>query len=159
MAEVARAPLDALEHGNWLLPGSWLCRSDGIGVWVFEGMPQMLECTYLALRFALHGKLCFLSQPTMAWSADTPGSESKSRSYVLGQVAALERILELPLPDDTRAWLRKRVPAARQRVARLHFQEQHYATAWRWHLTAVLGPGGWRYLPFSLRLLLGCLKR
>ena len=37
---------------NWLLPGSWLCRTEAAGPKFFDGMPRFLECTYLGLRFA-----------------------------------------------------------------------------------------------------------
>jgi glycosyltransferase involved in cell wall biosynthesis len=150
---IERNPLQALRRGNWLLPGSWLCRSDGVGDWVFDGMPRSLECTYLAVRFSLRRRLCFLDQPTVAWYTDTPASSSKSREYILDQTAALERILELPLPIEAKQWFRHNVTKARHKIAILHSQEGNLASAWSAHLYSLRGARGWRHLPFTLRLL------
>lgn len=146
-------PLRALIRINWLLPGSWLCRTASVGVSMFDGMPKYLECTYLALRFALDGRMRFLASPTVIWNTDTPASQSRSRAYVLGQVPALERILALPSPPEVRAAFRTRLSVARHAIADLHLHEGSRDEAWRWHLRSLRGPGGWRFLPFTRHLL------
>ncbi len=159
MKRVEAAPLDALEEGNWLLPGAWMCRSERVGSWLFEGMPKALECTFLAFQFCLACKPVFLDVPTIVWHMDTPGSESKSRTYGIATLAALDRILELPLPPEARRWVRERTTRAMHGHAHRLMHEHELAQAWSWHLQSLRRPGGWRYTPFGLRLLLAALRR
>lgn len=159
IAAVEQDPLNALTRGNWLLPGAWLCRSASVGEWLFDEMPQSLECTYLAIQFALRGRLCFVEQPTIAWYTNTPDSESKSDSYIFGQEAALERILEMQLPNELRQQMRRRITGVRHRIAELYLREDRLARSLRWHLRSLAGRGGWRYASFSLKLLRATLWR
>jgi glycosyltransferase involved in cell wall biosynthesis len=150
-------PLRALSHQNWLLPGSYLCRTDTVGPELFEGMPRYLECTYLAIRLATDYRLQFLDCPTVVWHTNTPRSESKSREYVLGQVAAIRQLLELGLPSDVRAQLRRRVSNASHDIARLHLREKNLGEAWRWHLRSLRQAGGWRHIGLARRLVTAAL--
>ena len=155
---VERDPLRALLCHNWMLPGAWLCRTHTVGPQVFEGMPRFLENTYLALRLATSCRIKFLDCPTVIWHTDTPLSESKSRAYVVGQAAALRRILELDLPLDVQAQFRSRVSDACNAIARLYLQEGNLKKAWGWHLQSLREPGGWRYFPHTLRLVYALLR-
>lgn len=159
MQRVAREPLKMLTEGNWLLPGSWMCRTESVGPGLFQRMPRMLECTYLAMQLALHCRTRFIEQPTVVWNTDTPRSESKSREYLLGQVAALDQLLELPLPPDTRRWLQVSRTSAQHQRADLHLRGKALRQAWLWHIRTLSGPGGWRHAPFMLRLLQASLRR
>ena len=154
---VERDPLRAFLRCNWLLPGSWLCRTDAVGVDLFEGMPRFLECTYLALRLATNCRIRFLDFPTVVWHEDTPLSERKSHGYVLGQVDGLRRILELNLPSDVRAGFRTRMRDACHANAMLSLKQGSLKNAWGWHLQSLSKLGGWRYLPYSRRLLYALL--
>ena len=155
---VEQDPVRALLRHNWLLPGAWLCRTDTVGPGLFEGMPRFRECTYLALRLATSYRIKFLDCPTVVWHADTPLSESKSRGYVIGGVAALRRILELDLPSDVRAQFRTSISNACNAIADLHLKEGNLKKAWDWHLQSLREPGGWRYLPYT-RLLVYALRK
>lgn len=158
-ATVRRDPLRALLRGNWLLPGSWLCRSQSIGAGIFEGSPHSLECTYLAVRLANEYRMAFLDQPTVVWHTDVPASDSKSREWRLNEPGALEKILALDLPDDFRDGLRRSVSRACHSVADGFLKEGDPAEAWRWHLRSLRGRGGWRYLLYSRRVLAGLITR
>lgn len=151
MAFVERDPLRAFLDHNWLLPGSWLCRTDRVGEELFEGMPRFRECTYLALRFATERRIMFVSTPTVVYDTATPRSESKSREYVLGSLAAQRRILELPLPEDVRSELRTGLATSCLAIAHLHRREGRFAAACGWYLRSGLQPGAPQY--FARRLL------
>ena len=146
-------PLRALLVHNWLLPGSWLCRTDAIDDSVFAGIPRYLECTYLAVRFARDASLAFLDEPTVVYNEDTPASESKSPAYVLGQEAALQRILELELPSDVRRNFEYRLAPACWAAATVLAQRGDAPEAWRRWRRALTYPGGWRLLPAAPRLV------
>ena len=152
MAVIEQDPLRAMFDRNWLLPGSWLCRTGTVGPELFLGMPRFHECTYLALQLATLYRVTFLNRPTFVWYADTPFSESKSRGYVLGEVAALRRILELDLPEDVRAFFQSKLSGAYHNGANLYLSEGHWKKAWSWHFQSLRQAGGWRYLSFSGRL-------
>ena len=138
-------PLRALTRGNWLLPGSWLCRTRSCGRWLFDGMPA-LQC---ATRFRLE----FLERPTVVWHGDTPGAASTSPEYVFAGVAAHRRFLELDLPADVRRSILRTLPRVHNGVAKLHLRDRRLREAWASHLRSLRGPGGWRQLPFTRHLI------
>jgi glycosyltransferase involved in cell wall biosynthesis len=113
-------PLRALMDRNWLVPCSGLFRTSAVDVPIFDGIPQYLEWTYLAIRISTSCKITFLNRPTFVYYTDTQLSRSKSRDSVLGGPAAIERLLELELPPDVRARLEMRVGMARHCAADLH---------------------------------------
>ncbi len=146
-------PLRALFDQNWLAPCAGLFRSATIGREFFAAVPPYLEWTYLALRVALERRVLFLNQPTWIYRAETPGSLTKTRDYVLGQPAALRRLLTLPLPMDVRRRLRGRQSAMLHSAAELERRDGNQGAAWRWHLETLAAPGGWRYALYTRRLL------
>ena len=158
IALIEQDPLRGLFHGNWLLPGSWLCRTSTVGPELFGGMPRFRECTYLALQLATIYRIKFLGRPTVVWHANTPFSESKSREYALGEEAALRRILELDLPEDVRAHFQSKLSSAYHVGADLHLREGNRKEAWSWHLQSLRQPGGWRYLSYTRRLFSALLR-
>jgi hypothetical protein len=152
-------PLRALLRANWLLPGSWLCRTSSVGRDVFEGMPRFLECTYLALRLVTRYRVRFLNCPTVVYYRDSPLAESKSEDYLLGQATALRRLLDLDLPSDVRAEFRSRVRQACQANVRLHLKEGRVRDAWCWHLQSLRERGGWRSLHYTALFLYDWLTK
>jgi Glycosyl transferase family 2 len=152
-AAVVRDPLRALARQNWLLPGSWLCRTSRVDADLFDGMPRYLECTYLGLCFAMQYRMHFMAEPTVIWHTDSPLSVSASSEYVLGQVPALQRILELDLPADVRQRYREELAPACNAIARLYRADGALREAWDWHLRSVREPGGWRHIGFTRQLL------
>jgi len=154
-AAVRCDPLRSMVKFNWLLPGSWLCRTSAVDGEVFRDMPPHLECTYLGIRLATTHRTCFLDEPTVVWCADTPGAASKSREYVVGQEGAIRRILELELPPDVRDSYRRKLAISRNVAARLLLREGDERAAWGCHLRSLLDPAGWRHWRFTLRLIVG----
>jgi hypothetical protein len=155
MEDVRADPLRALVRKNWLLPGAWLGRTEALEVGVFEGMPKYLECTYLAIRFVTEFRTLFLEEPTVVWHTDTPASASKSPEYLLSAPSSLHRILELELPPDIHAVFGERLAPALHEVAEWYRSSGQGWAAWKFHLASLASPGGRRYLPYSLKLLVG----
>lgn len=152
-AEVERDPLRALQRGNWLLPGSWLGRSDRVGARLFDGMPPYLECTFLALRFATAHRMRWLPEPTVVYTVNSPLAESGSRAYLLGQADALRALLALELPAHARRWVRACVAHACHAAADAELHAGRTRSAWHWHAATLREPGGWRHLSFARHLL------
>jgi hypothetical protein len=151
--DVAADPLRALFKRNWLLPGSWLCRSTMVGPSLFEGMPRCLECTFLAARFASELRMVWIDEPTVIYNVGSPLAITRSREYVVGQMDALRTILALPLPDDVRRLLHSRVAAAYHDAADHDWRAGALRSAWQWHVASLQEPGGWRHITFTRHLL------
>jgi hypothetical protein len=156
--DVNADPLRTLLRRNWLLPGSWLCRTEHVGASLFEGMPRYLECTWLALRFALDGRMLWLDTPTVVYHVGSPAAESLSSAYVRGQMHALRQLLALPLPDDVRDALRGRIAAAYHDASLSSLRDGALVDAWRHHARSLLERGGWRFLPFTRHLARASLR-
>ncbi len=152
--DVAADPVREMFRGNWLLPGSWLCRTDQVGGWLFEDMPDHRECTWIGLQLATRARLTFLPIPTLIYHEDTPGGAHRTFAYCAAQPAAITQFLTLPLPGDVRERLRRSMAAAYHEIAhRLLIEEGKPGAALRWHLRSLLAPGGLRHLGFTRKLL------
>ena len=157
--DVAADPVRAMLRGNWLLPGSYLCRSDALGVELFRDMPSYLERTYLALRLATTGPILWVPEPTVIYHAHTPNSTWKSRACVLGQADALRGVLRLPLPDDVRQHYRRQITRACHATSEMELEAGRLREAWRWHLRSLREPRGWEwYRSFTASLLRSTLS-
>lgn len=151
-------PLRALLQRNWVLPGSWLARTTSVTRTLFDSMPHHLENTYLGIRFSRLPML-WLQTPTVVHHLGDPHSVSRSREYTDGQAAALRLLLTLDLPRDVHRTLRRRIPEAQHHSAVLARRAGDLRAAWRWHLASLFNPTGWRYLPFTARLMMRSVVR
>ena len=151
-------PVHAMLDGNWCLPGSWLCRSAMVDGSVFEDMPKHLECTYFALHIATEHPIVWIDAPTVIYSVGSPAADSQTRAFVIGQVRALRRIIQLDLPDDVRHAYRMRIASAYHSAAEHERRAGALLAACRWHVGSLLQPAGWRYAPFTRHLLRDALR-
>lgn len=148
--DVTADPVREMFRGNWLLPGSWLCRTNRVEGWLFEAMPDHRECTWIGLQLATRARLTFLPVPTIVYHEDTPGGAHRTLAYCAAQPAALRRFLTLPLPSDVRERLRRSMAAAYHETAhRLLIEEGRRGAALRWHLRSLLAPSGHQHLWFT----------
>ncbi|MFN0179139.1 MAG: glycosyltransferase family 2 protein [Gemmatimonadales bacterium] len=150
-------PLTALLKGNWLLPGSWLGNNERLDATLFDRMPRYLECTYLAIRFSLTGRLRFLDAPTVVWTEY--GGMSLSPEFRLGQPAALEEMLRLPLPPAIRRGLERHLTDEHHSVAEFYRARGDLAEAWAAHLRSLRGRDGRRYLLATRHFIAATVRR
>jgi Glycosyltransferase like family 2 len=155
---IQAAPLRMLLVQHWLPPCAGLFRSGAVTAEFFEDIPEYREWTYLAMRLALTRRLSFADRPTFVHRTDTPGSLSKSRAYCLAGPPAIARMLALALPADVRAALRVRLAEDLHSASALELEDGNYRAAWSWHFRSLTRPSGWRYLPYTRRLLIGSLS-
>ncbi len=154
----ARDPLRSLPEQNWLASCGGTFRSATVGPEHFDGVTRYLEWTMTAFRCASHLNIQFVDIASYR-IRESEESLSKSEGYRRGVVDGLGAIAALALPDDVHdAVLRKRCHA-------LHELSEYYRScgsfrgAWRVHLASVRERGGWRYLPYTARLLIANLMR
>jgi glycosyltransferase involved in cell wall biosynthesis len=153
MTRFAADPLLALAERNWLAPGSTLMRADRVPVSLFEGMPRFLEWTYVAARLASTRRILFDDEPTFVYGEDAPDRVSESDAYLFGQPAALARVLSLDLPAPLREKLERDRSMALHGIADVQLARGERVAAWRAHLASLAGRGGWRFLPFTRKLV------
>jgi len=153
IAACAADPLRTLMDEMWLPSCAGLFRSATVPTAYFRAMPAYLEWTYLAMVLSLERRLAFLPTPTFIFNADTPGSLSKSREYVLRQPDAIKTLLRLPVPPDVRRRLRGKYVAALHGASVTGLSMGLTALAWKRHLQSLMHPRGWRYLPYTRHLL------
>lgn len=151
-AAVVRDPVRAFFRRNWLAPGSWLARTAAVRPGLFDGMPPNLECTFLALRFALQYRMRYDPEPTVVYHPATPGAASQTASHLEGQPAAHRALLALPLPGWARHEVKRRVRQASHTVSLDRLERGDLRGAWEWHRRTLREPGGWRHLPYARRL-------
>ncbi len=95
------------------------------------------------------------SEPTFVRHTDSPFSVWASDGCRLGLPAAIEKVLTLDLPPSLRRVFETRLTAACHEAAVLHLRHGRVGSAITWHLRSLNTVRGWRYLPFTRKLLLG----
>lgn len=146
-------PLVALTRENWLASCGGLFRTESIGVEYFDGRTAHLEWTFLAYKLAITRTLAFVDEPTFIIN-DSAGSLSKSKNYADAEAQVLPRILDLELPIVVRRALKQKLGRCLHNIAARKTADGQWIQAWRYHLTSISYPGGWRYLMYSRKLLI-----
>lgn len=150
---VGANPLRALRDGNWLLPGSWLARSDRVGSALFNGMPVYRECTFLALRFCTDYRMTWSDIPTIVYNECSPESVSHSPEYLEGELTAVRALLELNLPGPARRLMKWHHSGALHTAAERAWRRGDLPTAWQCHRQSLLAWRGIRFLGFTRHLI------
>lgn len=157
LGQVEADPQLALFQENWLASCGALYRTASVPVEFFEQPQPYLEWTWLAFRLTCATcRIRVLDVPTFVIN-DTPGSASKSATYIESHVTLYRRMLALGQRPDVRQLLQARLAAAYHAIADQHLHSRHLATAWTNHLRSLACRGGWRYASFSRRLVLATL--
>ena len=119
----------------------------------FNILLKYFEWTYLFFLFLSKGhRIHYLDALTYRIHKDTHASSSKSVAYEKGAAEVLQLVLALPLDNALRLALRRRYMHALNTRAVLALNQGQRAEAWMSHLQC-LWFGGWRYGPFTRRLL------
>lgn len=158
LQKFAHDPLRSLLEQNWLASCGGTFRSATVGPEHFDGVTRYLEWTTTAFRCASKLTVRFIDIAAYR-IRESEQSLSKSESYRRGVVDGLGAIAALALPPDVHdAVLRKRCHA-------LHDLSEYYRSndtlraAWRMHFVSVNARGGWRYLPYTARLVISAVER
>ena len=155
---VSRDPLGTLFQRNWLLPGSWLARSERVGPDLFDAMPRFLECTFLAIQFSTRYRSTFLPTPTVWWNAAAVDADHLSQEALLGMPEAIEKLLRNPLPRRARRGLRQHLASAHHSCTDHFLRNGDLRSAWRYHWRTMTSIHGLRHWPMSIRILLGLVR-
>lgn len=144
---------------NWLASCGGLFRAASVGLDAFEGLVSYFEWTLIGLRLLLARKnLVFLDIPVFRIHP-TPQSLSRSSAYEAAGCDFLDGLLLLALPAALRVRVKESLAVAYNTRSLVHLRSGELLSAWRWHLRTLVAPGGWRYLPYTLRLSTGVTRR
>ncbi len=144
----------ALFHENWLASCGGMFRMTSIEASAFAVMPRYLEWTWLAFSLCLaNKKVFFVDQPTYRINP-TVGSLSSSDEYILALGDTLQRMLRAAPPKLVRRRIRALQTSNDHLLAEHHLRRGNRMLALQAHARCIFSPTGFRYLPFSLRLLM-----
>lgn len=152
-ASINRDPFATMIRRNWLASCGGLYRSRAIHIDYFDGKTKHFEWTLLAFRILLaNHKVLFVNVPTFR-VFDSPESLSKSLDYQRAAAGFIEHLLSFEPPLRIRNALQRRRSAAQHDLSFQFLTLGDRKSAWRFHLKSLIGPGGWRYLAYTRRLL------
>jgi glycosyltransferase involved in cell wall biosynthesis len=152
LARLGRDPLRSVLEKSWLQSINALYRTDRVTARDFEGMPDYLEWTWLALKLAPRHRIVFLDEPTYRLNRHEP--DSLSLSHHFGLPPAIRAILALNLPTDVRREFRHRLSASLHEVSDRARRCGDYGLAWRSHVASLRVQPSLRWLFYTRRLLL-----
>jgi glycosyltransferase involved in cell wall biosynthesis len=153
LAEVEADPLLALFQENWLPSCGGLFRRSLLPDGLFQGIPALLEWTWVAFHLArAGGSVAVLDEPTFRIHA-TAGSESRSPAYVRSLPDTLHRIREESRRADVRAIVTRHLTQSLYTASAHSLRRGAYRDAWGYHLRCLRLPTGWRFWRHTARLL------
>jgi hypothetical protein len=147
--------LDAiLSRGNWLASGGAAYRSSQVGLEYFDGSTKYYEWTFLGFRLALDNlHILFINVPTFRLY-DTPSSLQKTEAYKTASVHLTDAMLRLAMPKKILKRVQKLRLRAFHELCKYHRVKGDFAQAWGFHLRSLRMPSGFKYLPYTILLLL-----
>lgn len=146
-------PAGALMRHNWLASAAGLFRTDGVPAEFLSEMPPVAEWTYLALKLCLTRRLRFVDEPTYVIAVGSPESISASYRYLQLQPLAIEKMMNLPVPEAIHRALRRKLAAALHELADYSRANGNIVDAWKHHISCLIHAGGLRHLAFTRKLL------
>lgn len=146
-------PAAAFLLQNWFAsPGSMFKRG-AVGYELFDMEHRYFEWTLLFFKMiAARHQIKYDDTPTYRVWQNSPESASGSHEHRIAFAGVLGEILKLPLDDKLLPELRRKHQNALNFKSQMHLERRQRLEAWRSHLSC-LSAGGWRYLPFTRKLL------
>jgi glycosyltransferase involved in cell wall biosynthesis len=142
---------------NWFASPALLFRRESFRNEFFDIPYRYFEWTYLFFKLRSEAKtILFRNLMTYRKYEDNPDSVSRSNQYKLGLPAVLRDIQRLYLAPATRAAIRHDYIVSLNECSTVHLANNRIGPAVSMHL-ACLRAGGWRYLPYSRKILMAAM--
>jgi hypothetical protein len=156
-SRIPKVPRDLfreLFQQNWLASCNHLFRTASVASGYFEDAPTAMEWTWLAFRLAMDDKtIAARDVPTFRIN-DTPGSLSKSTSFLASRVEIYNRMLAQKPPRHIANIIRRKSSSAWHDIATAELQLGVKSKARVAHLRSMTCHwSGVKFLPFSRRLV------
>lgn len=152
-ATVNDEPLNSFLVQNWFASAGSMFRKDAIDRTAFNIDHRYFEWTILFFKLHSQG-VRFKYDDTVTYRVwqNTPDSASKSEAYQIANVNLLGTLLKTPQPENVQAVLRRKFQNALNMDSQMRLARGERFNAWISHLYC-LKSGGWRYLPFTRKLI------
>lgn len=149
-----QAPDHAFLIQNWFASPGSMFRKSSLDISIFNIEHKFFEWSLLFFRLLSASKtIRYDNAITYRKWEDNPTSASRTMKYKLANADFLGELCEMNLRPEIIAELRKKYQTALNSKSLLHLSLGQRLEAWRAHLQCVKA-GGWRYLPFTRKLLL-----
>lgn len=145
----ARALLDE----NWVSSGGTFCRTAGVPLELFEGLPNYMELTQLAMRMTMRCRISRIDCQTFVYHLGAAEQATRSPAYLRAEPVVMRNIASEVARRDIRAGLRRKRSAALHDCAEYELAQENVGKAWRDHVASLIGGGGHRYLSYTRHLL------
>jgi glycosyltransferase involved in cell wall biosynthesis len=141
-------------HHNWFASPASMFRAQTVEARIFDITLKYFEWTHLffsllSARKKIHYDNCL----TYRKHDDTPMSVSKSAEYEAAYPAFIHTLMQFDLDAECRQLLRNKYVVALNSLAQMELARRNRLRAWAAHLKCLFN-GGWKYLPYTRRLLL-----
>lgn len=143
----------ALLNENWAAAGGLYCRTAGVPVELFEGLPNYMELTQLGMRLTRHCRIRRIDCPAFIYHRGAAEQATRNPAFVRAEPVVIEQIAREVSRPDIRAILRRKRSAALHDCAQLELERQNLVRAWRDHIASLIGGGGHRYLSFTRHMV------
>lgn len=154
---IRRDSLLSFLESNWFASPSSIFRLKTISQEIFNFEFKYFEWSYLFFKLhTMNNKFIFMESFTYRKYEDNPLSVSKSIEYRRAYPDFLRRLNELPLPGRVRARIRHKYRSALNEVSVLCLESGKVGEAVRFHVKCIWS-GGWRFFPYTRRLLVRLL--
>ena len=157
-AAIEQEPLRELLRANWLTPCGNMFRTSTVTLEYFDGETKYYEWTLLAFRLAMRLKFKWIDTPTYR-KHDMPESLYKSAGVAVGAITAVDIMMALNTSASLRGVLLRLRCSALHSASDYYRMSGDYWRAWTYHLKSMRHPHGWRFLPYTRRLLLPSVAR
>jgi glycosyltransferase involved in cell wall biosynthesis len=146
-------------HKNWFASPSSTFRKKTIPSSLLDFEYAFFEWTYLFFTILAAGKsIRFLDTLTYRKYEDNPLSVSKTKAYFIAYPDFLHSLMKLPLEASVRRELQKKYLAALNSNSGFNLEHGRILPAAIFHFQC-LKHGGWRYVPYSRKILFALLHR
>jgi glycosyltransferase involved in cell wall biosynthesis len=153
-SKISESPGESFLRSNWFASPAALFRARSIDPELFNFSYKYFEWTYLFFLLLSKGKrICYDEAFSYRKYEDNPLSVSKSIEYSLAYPEFLLSLAKLDLEPSINRMIQEKYLIALNSRSVLEMQQGSWGRAWRSHLKCLLS-GGWRYLPFTRKLLI-----
>ncbi|HEV2612553.1 MAG TPA: glycosyltransferase [Noviherbaspirillum sp.] len=151
--QINKDPALAFLRSNWFASPASMFRASTVDLSLLDIEYKFFEWTYLFFLLLSNGKsIKFDPSMTYRVTVDNPLSASKSKEYLLSHATFLGSLQSLNLNSHVKRALIPKYQAALNGAANLHLKDGMMKAAWAAHLKCLMS-GGWRYLPYTRRLI------
>lgn len=153
-AAINQDPVGAFLRHNWFASPASMFQRSVFPLALLDTTLRFFEWTQIFFRMVEGGlRIRYLDAFTYRKYEDHPYSVSKSAEYASAYSAFIrDELLPMRLPHTVRRQLKQRYATALNSLSLQELAAGHRAAAWRAHVGCLLA-GGWRYLPYTRRLL------